>query len=45
MGLSQSAWRVGLKWLGGVVNLMSNDGTASQLLVCRVENGLEGQII
>ena len=33
------------KWLGGAGNLMSNGGTGSQRLACRLENGLEGQVI
>ena len=41
-GLDHSAW-IGVpvwKWLGGAGNLLRNDGTISQRLACRFENGL-----
>ena len=44
-GLAHSTWSVSLKWLGGEGNLLSNDGTSLQRLVCRFENGLEGKLI
>ena len=33
------------KQVEGAGNMVSNDGTASQRLACRLENVLEGQVI